>query len=425
MGEVGMGEGTMQNVGENGTALRISEERVRQIREQLDFTLKSRLFRGSKRSQDFLRYLVEQALEGCVVIRERSIGIEVFGRKSTYDPADDSVVRVTARDVRNRLSQFNQANKDRPVLIDLPHGSYIPEFLWAEARIPHPEALEPPKRSLGVRKLWKLAVLFGVLLGTAVWIAGWHSPGRSSQIERFWSPLLDTRGAVLICAPTPVTYDFREPVRQRFSAMPSQPSPFQVTPITFPPDGVVYGREIANTTGTFIGEGDARAIANITAMLGRLGKPFELSAGSHAALDDLRRGPSVLIGAFTNEWSGRVARGLPVEFSTAPTYSLRENGGDKRQWIPGKGAQEQELEDYALITRVWVPTTRQHVVLASGFMNYGTQAAGEFLTDPVWMAEAFRDMSSDWSKKNIQIVLHVAIIGKIAGAPRVVAVKVW
>jgi hypothetical protein len=47
---------------------------------------------------------VERALEGCEEIKERSIGVEVFGRDATYDPGDDSVVRGTARDVRSRLS---------------------------------------------------------------------------------------------------------------------------------------------------------------------------------------------------------------------------------------------------------------------------------------------------------------------------------
>jgi len=166
-------------------------------------------------------------------------------------------------------------------------------------------------------------------------------------------------------------------------------------------------------------------MAHLAAMLSRVGKPFELSTVSDTALDDLRRGPSVLIGAFTNQWAGRVAGGLPFVFTTVPTHSLRETGGAWRQWIPAKGPQEQDLDDYALVTRVWDPTTRQTVVLAAGVMNYGTQAAGEFLTNPAWMAEAFRNVSSDWSNKNIQIVLHVTVIGKIPGAPRVVAAKVW
>jgi hypothetical protein len=416
--------------------LRGSEERVRQIRQELEIILKSGAFRGSKRSQLFLRYVVDRALEGCDLIKERSIGIEVFGRKSTYDPGDDSVVRVTARDVRSRLSQFNLANKDRPVCIELPPGSYVPEFHPPEAGSPaaevhqfpyaHLAEMEPAKADPARRKWWRLAMLCALLLGMALWVAGRHQMlARPTPLERFWAPLVNEREPVLICAPTPVTYDFRAPVRQRFGTMPPESSPLQVRPIIFPPDGVVYGREIATLTDAFVGEGDAQAIAQFAALLARMGKPFELKTGSHTSLGDLRRTPAILIGAYTNEWSGHVVGGLPFVFSRDPTYSLRENGGAKRQWIPAKGAQEQDLDDYALITRVWDPTTRQPVVLAGGIMNYGTEAAGEFLTNPAYVAEAFRNVSSNWSNQNIQIALHVTVIGKVPGAPRVIALHVW
>ena len=413
----------------SGALLRSSEEFVRQIRQELEIILKSGAFRGSKRSQLFLRYVVDQALEGSELIKERSIGVEVFKRKPTYDPGDDSVVRVTARDVRTRLSQFNLANKDRPVSIEIPPGSYLPEFRWPEVGSPVaevPQLPQPAKWDLLLRKWWRWAALCALLLGIASWVAVRHPLlSTPTALERFWSPLVDVREPVLICAPTPVTYEFRAPVRQRFGTMPTESSSLQVRPIPFPPDGVVYGREIATLTDAFVGEGDAQAIAQFATMLTKMGKPFELRTGSHTSLGDLRRTPAILIGAYTNEWSGRVAGGLPFVFSTAPTYSLHENGGAKRQWIPAKGPQEQELDDYALITRVWDPTTRQHIVLAGGIMNYGTQAAGEFLTNPVYLAEAFRNVSSNWSSQNIQIVLHVTVIGKVPGAPRVIALRVW
>ena len=428
----------------SGALLRADEERVRQIREELETALKSGAFRGSKRSQLFLRYVVDRALEGCELIKERSIGSEVFGRKATYDPGDDSVVRVTARDVRIRLSQFYVANKDRPVSIELPPGSYLPEFHWSDAgsQVGEPPAQLPDPRLAGLeparpaqaalpprRKWWRWAeilTLSGLLAGMALWPAG-RRPllGPPTALERFWAPLVNVHEPVLICAPTPVTYDFRAPVRQRFGTLPPESSPLLARPIPFPPDGVVYGREIATLTGSFVGEGDAQAIAQFAALLARMGKPFELKTGSRTSLGDLRRTSAILIGAYTNEWSGRVAGGLPFVFSTAPTYSLRESGGARRQWIPAKGPQAEDLDDYALITRVWDPTTRQHIVLASGIMSYGTQAAGEFLTNPVYLAEAFRGVSSNWSNQNIQIVLHVTVIGKVPGAPRVIAMRVW
>ena len=76
--------------GESGA--RPTEE---QVREELTRVLASHEFRSSKRSQDFLRYVVENTLRGHAdMLKERTIGIEVFGRPTSYDPSDDATVRV-------------------------------------------------------------------------------------------------------------------------------------------------------------------------------------------------------------------------------------------------------------------------------------------------------------------------------------------
>ena len=425
---------------ENGTLLSGSEGRVHQIRQELEIILKSSAFRGSKRSQLFLRHVVERALVGCEEIKERSIGVEVFGRDATYDPGDDSVVRGTARDVRSRLNQFHLAHKDRPVRIELPHGSYIPEFHWpedspaAEVRqiaaqhVAETEPAKPAKAGPPRQKWWRWAAVCGIctlLAGVVLWVAGQRQTLAPPKVlERFWSPLVSVPEPVLICAPAPVSYDFSGPVRKRFGTMPPS-SPLQVGPIRFPPDGIVYGREIATFTDTYVGQGDAQAIARFAAMLGRMGKPFELKTCLRTSLGDLRHTPAIVIGAFDNDWSGRETDDLPFVFSCNPKHLVRETGFAKRQWIPAKGPQGQNLDDYALISRLWDPSIGQYVVLAAGIMNYGTEAAGEFLTNPAYLAEAFRNVSSNWSKQNIQIVLHVTVIDKSPGGPRVVAMRVW
>ena len=93
-------------------------------------------FKGSRRSQDFLKYIVEKVLEGnSDALKERVIGVELFGRSPDYVTADDAIVRVTASDVRRRLLQhygeFGAASKIR---IELPPGSYIPEFRYPVAK---------------------------------------------------------------------------------------------------------------------------------------------------------------------------------------------------------------------------------------------------------------------------------------------------
>ena len=88
--------------GESGA--RPTEE---QIREELTRVLASHEFRISKRSQDFLRFVVEHTLHGDAdILKERTIGIEVFGRPTSYDPSDDATVRVKAGEVRKRLGLY-------------------------------------------------------------------------------------------------------------------------------------------------------------------------------------------------------------------------------------------------------------------------------------------------------------------------------
>src|ERR1700694_5999171 len=77
------------------------------VREALTRVLASTEFRTSKRSQEFLRYVVEHTLNGHRdMLKERTIGIEVFGRPTSYDPSDDATVRVKAGEVRKRLGIY-------------------------------------------------------------------------------------------------------------------------------------------------------------------------------------------------------------------------------------------------------------------------------------------------------------------------------
>jgi len=101
----------------------------------LDEIAKGPAFKGSPRSQAFLKHVVDRALHGDAAdLRERSIGIDLFGRSAAYDTADDAIVRVTASDVRKRLLQhYGNVGVDAKYRISLPPGSYVPEFSFPPA----------------------------------------------------------------------------------------------------------------------------------------------------------------------------------------------------------------------------------------------------------------------------------------------------
>jgi len=148
----------------------------RPVREQLDKILRSSPFAGAERPSRFLRYIVEQALEGNP-LKETLVGVEVFGRKPAYDPRLDGVVRVEAVKLRSRLKEYYETEgAGDEVRIDLPKGGYLPTF----ETLPHGAA----PRSWW--KHWQIAAVPGVLLALAaayLLMVGprLHWPGHASK----------------------------------------------------------------------------------------------------------------------------------------------------------------------------------------------------------------------------------------------------
>src|SRR5580704_885052 len=107
-----------------------AQERDAILRE-LHEVIASPYFCNSKRYPALLQYIVENTLAGKTdLLKERTLGIEVFDRPSTYDTNAETVVRFTAGEVRKRLLlYYHEGGRKSNVRISLPVGSYIPEFL--------------------------------------------------------------------------------------------------------------------------------------------------------------------------------------------------------------------------------------------------------------------------------------------------------
>src|ERR1700722_5211058 len=96
------------------TAFLYGENERAEVRQQLDRLLDNPYFSHSKRFPSFLRFIVQEELEGRGdQLKERTLGIEVFGRHSGYDTTSDPIVRVTAAEIRKRIAQYYQ-NTESP-----------------------------------------------------------------------------------------------------------------------------------------------------------------------------------------------------------------------------------------------------------------------------------------------------------------------
>ena len=105
----------------------ISSDRVKT---QLDRILASSEFMAGKRLGQFLRYVVEQSLNGqSGSIKQYTVAVEAFGYGADFDPQSNPIVRIEAQRLRRALDQYyySHGNED-PIRIDIPKGGYIPTF---------------------------------------------------------------------------------------------------------------------------------------------------------------------------------------------------------------------------------------------------------------------------------------------------------
>ena len=389
---------------------RIADELVR---EELERVLAGHEFRSSKRSQEFLKYVVENTLSGHGdMLKERTIGIEVFGRSTDYDPSDDATVRVKAGEVRKRLGLYYSDEGSRnPIRIELPFGTYIPEFraappganaaVGADESLAHPLAPEPPRARRALLP-WIAAAVILIAAG-AVAVSLLRSGG-NGVLDQFWNPVLNDRSPVLICASfVPVWNLDRDPN----SREPIRPEDF------------------VSLTDQFVGGGDLIATSRLVAMLTRMQRPYRLRIGNAVSFQDLRGAPAIFVGYSLTRWREISSQmRFFIDASRLPVM-ITDNGAPTKWMLPNLPADRRTNEDYALLTRVFHPDTHAMLVEISGITQYGTDAASDLVTNPDLLREALRGTPPGWQRKNMQLVLHVKVIAGVPAAPTVVASHFW
>jgi TolB-like protein/Flp pilus assembly protein TadD len=161
-----------------------TEDSAVPVRQQMERILASAGFVRSERLSRFLRFVVEQQLEGRAdQLKESVVGVEVFDRKPGYDPRRDPVVRMEAAKLRARLAEYYAGEAAGPLVIELPKGGYSPVFRDAEERAPADH-----------KKRWSAPQLLVVLAGLTVALAAtgwWWAQDKNAPIPIAVLPLND------------------------------------------------------------------------------------------------------------------------------------------------------------------------------------------------------------------------------------------
>jgi hypothetical protein len=101
-----------------------------QCKAELDVVIASGIFAKAPSLASLLDYVCTRLFEGQAhQIKEYSIAVEALGRPATFDPKQDSIVRVEAFRLRKRLKQFYEnEGAGRHLRIVIPPGQYVPQF---------------------------------------------------------------------------------------------------------------------------------------------------------------------------------------------------------------------------------------------------------------------------------------------------------
>jgi hypothetical protein len=417
--------GTLDDI--NRTSGSFTEEEKLAGNEQLERLLASPYFSHSRRFPSFLRFIVNHTLSGHTdQLKERTLGVEVFGKDANYDTANDPIVRVTAAEIRKRIAQYYQEPAhEHELRLSLPPGSYVPKFDPPHGYRPeeiqsmvlhgHPEvdvarAARPVVLDVAVapaRPRWVPAVMTAVvllLISAGAWI--WWQSSRQSALTEFWAPVVSSGDPVLFCIADQTEYtaialrDAQDPTKQQ----------------------VLHD----NLTAVVID--DLYAVIKIATYLQQNHKKFNLRGEGSTTLMDLRGGPTVFIGAYDNQWTLRLLKPLRFHFVNDALMThfgiVDASSKTPTTWIVDRTQQiaTNNYRDYAIVARFTDSTTGKLAVVAAGVGRGGTIAAGELLTDPAQLAPVLRAAGD---KKNIELVLSTPIIGGEPGPPRIEASYAW
>jgi len=403
-------------------------EKIEIVRTELDRILASPLFRASRRCQILLRRIIELTLNTEIEsLKERSLGVEVFGRPADYDTSQDPVVRATAAEIRKKLAQYYvDAGHVAETRIELPSGAYYAEFHFIDLK----EAPEVPPRTAapvptparsGKRRLIGLSA--ATLLAAVAGLILLNPNSAHSELDELWGPLIKAPGTVLVCVGLQAAYNARSAQAQD-----------QIQGIVRPPPGTAIRPlkvdDLVLLRDRYIALDDALCLVRMTSLLDRYRKQYRIRAEQSTSFADLRDTPAVLIGAFDNPWTLRASGQLRYTFSKDSERDIGMVHDSQQpwntQWKLTNYWPEWDIPlDYAIVTRMVDTTTDRPVIIAAGLTQYGTIGAGEFVTKPEYFTEAARRLPNNWQKKNLQIVLSVPVVNFISGRPRILATHVW
>lgn len=366
-------------------------------------------FSKSVRLRDFLLYVCEKTLRNRQnEVHEQQIGMEVFGRREGYNPSEDNIVRVEARELRKRLDRYfsSPAGRTEKLRIRIPKGSYVTCF-------------EPNTGVEGTK-----------LLPNEAAGARWMAKGRLSKAlgDVSWATLALGVAVVILLGAHLTEWQGKEAAAERSPARISSQAAQGIWPMLFPAPGLV--QIVVADSSLVLAQDIARQVTPLTDYFNReyahqlkgpevpliVSRPYTSLAdvlvtseilqspigqhrrivvryARHLQIRDLENNNLIFLGSsysdpWIKEFDAEREFGLGVDGASRRLYFINKSpqpGEASRYYSGGKAGNTDET--YGLIS--FLPNLRHsgNVLILEGTNSEGTEAAGDFITDPHYASE--------------------------------------
>src|SRR5258708_5906581 len=187
---------------------------------QIQRIVQSKAFRTSEVHRKLLNYLAEKSLAGASdSLKEYTVGLDVFAKPESYDPRQESTVRMHVARLRQKLAEYYRTEGvDDPIIVDLPKGGFKVTFEPRVSVEPAPaivvEPPAPPARFWHFSR-WEYLLVAALVLavGSALYFgtrlreversASTTTLELTPELQQIWAPFLSSTRPLLVCLSTP------------------------------------------------------------------------------------------------------------------------------------------------------------------------------------------------------------------------------
>jgi hypothetical protein len=397
---------------------------AQEVRREVEILLKSKHFARSEKQSSLLNYLCEKWIEGnAEQLNEYQLALEVFHRRADHSGAEDSIVRVQAHELRRRLNEYYLAEgKDRPVRIEIPKGSYRPQFI----RTPVPVAGSPPASTVRIRfgssaVLYGVAVLLLVSVGLNLGFVASRShpkspPSVTGDLGKEYVSYSEIFGGTR--AGRDILISLSNPrVLLLYGTEVTPPKSFlsnQTVPLTPQMEKSLEAREPGSetpfphvflhpTSDEYTGMGEAVAAYELGQLMQTLNVRSRLTQARFLNWNEALQENVIVLGLpHATPWT---SENISSQFfRETNSGSLVLNGPLTNQpWEYGPEYDPKTgrmLTDYGVISKE-TTSSGSWVLILAGASSFGTYGAGEFLCDPQKMNPVFEKLRSLTGKNEL------------------------